>query len=71
MPARDGQGHRLFHTATDSEILCHKITGQYFETISNHTDFIKNGGCDRLICVLAFNYLVLKFVETDSNDFVI
>lgn len=46
---------RGFYTATDSEILCHKITGQYFETISDHTAFIKSGGCARLISVLALN----------------
>jgi hypothetical protein len=42
-----------FYQATDSEIVCHKISGRYFQTISDHTEFIKNGGCDKLINVLA------------------
>ncbi|MFC1729159.1 C-GCAxxG-C-C family (seleno)protein [candidate division KSB1 bacterium] len=42
-----------FYGATENEILCHKITGQSFKTIADHTDFIKNGGCDKLINVLA------------------
>ena len=42
-----------FYRATDSEILCHKITGQCFKTIGDHTEFIKHGGCHKLINVLA------------------
>jgi len=41
-----------FYGVTDSEILCHKISGQCFKTIDDHTEFIKNGGCDKLIDVL-------------------
>ena len=44
---------KAFYGATDSEILCHKICGQCFKTIDDHTEFIKNGGCDKLINVLA------------------
>ncbi len=44
---------KTFYGATDSKILCHKISGQRFKTIDNHTEFIKNGGCDKLINVLA------------------
>ncbi len=44
---------KAFHGATDNEILCHKISGQCFKTIDDHTEFIKNGGCDKLIDVLA------------------
>jgi len=44
---------KAFHGATDYEILCHKISGQGFKTIDDHTEFIKNGGCDKLIDVLA------------------
>jgi hypothetical protein len=42
-----------FCEATDSEMLCHKICGQRFETSDDHTEFIKDGGCDKLIDVLA------------------
>lgn len=44
---------RAFYKATDSEILCHKITGKNFKTIDEHTEFIKCGGCDKLINALA------------------
>jgi len=42
-----------FNEETDSEMLCHKICGQRFETIEDHSTFIKNGGCRRLINVLS------------------
>jgi uncharacterized membrane protein (UPF0136 family) len=44
---------KAFYGATDSEILCHKITGECFKTLGDHTKFIKNGGCDKLIHLLA------------------
>ena len=44
---------KAFNLETDSEMLCHKICGQRFETIKDHTEFIKNGGCSRLINALA------------------
>ena len=44
---------KAFYGATDHEILCHKISGQCFKTIDDHTEFIKTGGCDKLINVLA------------------
>lgn len=44
---------KAFYGATGSEILCNKICGQYFKTIDDHTNFIKNGGCDKLITLLA------------------
>jgi len=43
---------QAFADATGSEILCHKIAGQRFKTIGEHTEFIKNGGCDKLMQVL-------------------
>ena len=46
---------KAFYEVTDSEILCHKICGQCFKTIDDHTEFIKNGGCKKLINVLADN----------------
>lgn len=42
-----------FYAETDYEIECHKICGQRFNSIDEHTEFIKNGGCDKLINVLA------------------
>jgi hypothetical protein len=42
-----------FYSATHSEILCHKICGRYFESIDDHSEFVKNGGCCKLINVLA------------------
>ncbi len=44
---------KAFYEATDSEILCRKISGQSFEKIEDHTAFIKNGGCEKLIDALA------------------
>ena len=44
---------KAFYGATDSEILCHKISGQCFKTLDDHTEFIIKGGCDKLINVLA------------------
>lgn len=44
---------KAFYGATDREILCHKISGQRFKSIDDHTEFIINGGCDKLINVLA------------------
>jgi hypothetical protein len=44
---------KAFQDATDSEILCSKITGRSFKTIEEHTEFVKNGGCEKLIAMLA------------------
>lgn len=44
---------KKFHEAAGSEMECHKITGKRFKTIEEHTEFIKNGGCDGLIQALA------------------
>ncbi|MEI8203716.1 MAG: C-GCAxxG-C-C family protein [Bacteroidota bacterium] len=42
-----------FYSAAESEINCHKITGQSFKTIDEHSEFIKNGGCNTIINLLA------------------
>jgi hypothetical protein len=42
-----------FYGITDYELLCSKISGECFETIDGHTEFIKNGGCEKLIDVLS------------------
>ncbi|MFC1724908.1 C-GCAxxG-C-C family (seleno)protein [candidate division KSB1 bacterium] len=44
---------KKFYEVTDYEMECHKICGKRFKTIDEHTEFIKNGGCDELIDVLA------------------
>lgn len=42
-----------FYKTTNSKILCSDITGEHFESIDEHTKFIKNGGCSKLIETLA------------------
>jgi hypothetical protein len=42
-----------FYEATGYEMECFKICGQHFGTINDHTEFIKAGGCDKLIQSLA------------------
>lgn len=42
-----------FYEATDYEMLCNKISEKQFETLDEHTEFIKNGGCKNLIEKLA------------------
>ena len=44
---------KKFLAETNSEMLCHKICGQRFKTVEDHTNFIKNGGCNHLINTLA------------------
>ncbi len=44
---------KAFMEETDYETKCHKICGQNFKTVEEHTNFIKNGGCDKLINILA------------------
>nr|NQU91274.1 hypothetical protein [Bacteroidota bacterium] len=44
---------KTFYEVTDYEMECHKISGKRFMTIDEHTEFIKNGGCDKLINVLS------------------
>jgi hypothetical protein len=42
-----------FYEVTDYKMECHEICGMHFKTIDEHTEFIKSGGCDTLINVLA------------------
>jgi hypothetical protein len=51
-PDSDGNLEK-FYAATDYEIQCDKITGRTFKTVEDHTEFIKNGGCDKLINTLS------------------
>ncbi len=43
---------KAFNEVTNNEMLCSKITGQSFETVNDHSEFINNGGCEDLIEVL-------------------
>lgn len=42
-----------FFEETSYKIECSKICGKHFKTINDHTEFIKGGGCDKLINILA------------------
>ena len=42
-----------FYEATGYEMECSKISGRCFKTIAEHSEFIKNGGCGKLLDVLA------------------
>ncbi len=42
-----------FFEETGYKMECWKICGQRFKTINDHTEFIKNGGCNKLINALA------------------
>lgn len=44
-----------FFRETGSKILCREIAGQSFKSVDEHTEFMKNGGCDKLINVLALS----------------
>jgi hypothetical protein len=44
---------RAFKAATGSEMLCQRITGRRFQSVGEHTEFVKNGGCAGLIDLLA------------------
>jgi len=42
-----------FRKETNSEMLCHKITDQHFNSIDDHSSYINCGGCKRLLTLLA------------------
>lgn len=44
---------KAFNDETDGEMLCHNICVRNFANIEDHTEFIKKGGCGRIINVLA------------------
>jgi C_GCAxxG_C_C family probable redox protein len=44
---------RTFYMQTDSEMLCNKICNKSFNTIDEHSDYIKNGGCKNIIEALS------------------
>jgi hypothetical protein len=44
---------KAFYEASDYEMECMEITGKRFDTVKDHTEFINDGGCKKLIEVLA------------------
>jgi len=44
---------KVFSAETNSEIICHKICGKHFKNLDDHSEFLKKGGCKKLINVLA------------------
>lgn len=44
---------KAFCIETGNEMLCHKICGQEFLSIEDHSEFIKLGGCKKLIDTLS------------------
>lgn len=44
---------KKIYKASDSKIICHEICGQTFNSIDEHTEFIKSGGCAKLIVALS------------------
>jgi hypothetical protein len=44
---------KAFKEVTDDEMICSKICGKDFKTIEEHSEFIRNGGCEKIINVLA------------------
>ena len=58
-----------FYEATDYEMECKGICGKTFNSIEEHTEFIKNGGCSKLISILSNNYKE-NFKEEPEYDHV-
>lgn len=50
---------KTFYHETDSEVLCYRISGKRFKTIDEHTQYIKNGGCEKLINVLTTDFKMI------------
>ncbi len=44
---------KKFFEETDSKILCSEICGKQFKSIDKHSEFIKNGGCERLLNIMS------------------
>jgi hypothetical protein len=43
---------KKFLEETDGEMLCPKLAGKEFSSVEEHTEFVKNGGCGKLIDLL-------------------
>ena len=46
---------KRFYKTTKSEILCKKICGKCFSNIDEHSEYIRNGGCNELMNSLALD----------------
>lgn len=44
---------KKFYDITDYKMECHEICGKRFNSIDEHTEFIKEGGCNQLINMLS------------------
>lgn len=44
---------RAFYIQTDSEMLCSRICGKRFNSIDEHSEYVRSGGCGKLIDSLA------------------
>ena len=44
---------RAFYIQTDSEMLCSRICGKQFNSMDEHSEYIRGGGCGKLIDALA------------------
>lgn len=42
-----------FYKESDYELQCEKICGRRFDSLEDHTEFLKTGGCKKLIAALA------------------
>jgi len=42
-----------FHDTTDSKFLCSELCGKKFGSVEEHTEYIKKGGCAKLLEILA------------------
>jgi len=49
---------RALYMQTDSEIICSKICGKTFESVDDHSNYIKEGGCAKIIEALADSFLI-------------
>jgi hypothetical protein len=46
---------KTFEDMTDSRILCSEVSGQRFKNLEEHSNFIENGGCGRVMDALTGN----------------
>jgi len=58
-PGKSGYGNpdaakilKAFKIETGSEFLCSRICGKRFKTVEDHSEFVNNGGCDKVIKML-------------------
>jgi len=44
---------KSFYEVTDYKMECSEICGRHFNSVAEHSEYIKNGGCNKLIDILA------------------